>query len=63
MSCQVNSSRWMSRRDLGVTPPPIVTLLEIQVGDSVGRRNGLDRMMFRTNERLPGAVLQTLSSE
>jgi hypothetical protein len=62
MSCQVNSSRWMSRRDLAVTPP-VVTLLEIQVGDSVGQRNRLDRLMFRTNERLPGAVLQTLSSE
>jgi hypothetical protein len=62
MSCQVNSSRWMSRCDLAVTPP-VVTLLEIQVGDSVGRRNRLDRLMFRTNERLPGAVLQTLSSE
>jgi hypothetical protein len=28
------------------------------VGDSAARRNRLDRLMFRTNERLPGAVLQ-----
>ncbi|XP_062216498.1 probable E3 ubiquitin-protein ligase RHY1A [Phragmites australis] len=28
------------------------------IGDSAARRNRLDRMMFRTNERLPGAVLQ-----
>jgi hypothetical protein len=27
-------------------------------GDSASRRNRLDRLMFRTNERLPGAVLQ-----
>ncbi|CAD6210107.1 unnamed protein product [Miscanthus lutarioriparius] len=28
------------------------------IGDSAARRNRLDRLMFRTNERLPGAVLQ-----
>ena len=28
------------------------------IGDSAARRNRLDRLMFRTSERLPGAVLQ-----
>ncbi|XP_047089763.1 probable E3 ubiquitin-protein ligase RHY1A [Lolium rigidum] len=28
------------------------------IGDSAATRNRLDRLMFRTNERLPGAVLQ-----
>ncbi|KAJ1298219.1 hypothetical protein BS78_01G437000 [Paspalum vaginatum] len=28
------------------------------IGDPAARRNRLDRLMFRTNERLPGAVLQ-----
>lgn len=28
------------------------------IGDSAARRNRLDRLVFRTNERLPGAVLQ-----
>lgn len=28
------------------------------IGDSSARRNRIDRLMFRTNERLPGAVLE-----
>ncbi|KAF8673693.1 hypothetical protein HU200_048442 [Digitaria exilis] len=28
------------------------------IGDSAARKNRLDRLVFRTNERLPGAVLQ-----
>ncbi|KAF0910809.1 hypothetical protein E2562_004776 [Oryza meyeriana var. granulata] len=47
-----------SRRRASYTDRVLSYIDNSNIGDSAARRNRLDRLMFRTNERLPGAVLQ-----
>lgn len=65
----VNLVNFCLRQHLHTGPPPsrrrgsytdrILSYIDSSIiGDSAATRNRLDRLMFRTNERLPGAVLQ-----
>ncbi|EAY88970.1 hypothetical protein OsI_10456 [Oryza sativa Indica Group] len=47
-----------SRRRASYTDRVLSYIDNSNIGDSATRRNRLDRLMFRTNEQLPGAVLQ-----